>query len=130
MEIEKRGGLFSDWNKDVRDVYMDPLHNLIQTLIEIPVYPPDITLMDVLKLREVAEGLDFDVGDLDLYDPRNFYEVHGKLMRLAVKKVEEELKPTNPLQEELNNIPRGWKDLEWNPQILKKKIAGEDDEHS
>ncbi len=111
MSEESKGGLFASWNEDVRKRYIRILDMIVSLLKEIPIYPPDITRMDVLNLMKVAQAMDLDISELNLYEPEVFFSVHGQLLRLAIEKVEEQLRPGNPVEESLNKIEKENPDL-------------------
>ena len=110
MESE-RGGLFQEWNEDLRRRYIQILDLVIRTLKEVPYYPFTITSIDVLKLREAAKAMDVEVDDYDLTDRITFFEIRGVLIKEAVKKVEVYLRPGNPLEEKMNEVKEDYKDL-------------------
>ena len=127
MNEAPRGSAWVQWNEDLRKRYIRILDSVINTLMDVPKFPPYITEMDVLKLREAAHAMGYDVEDLDLSDSGVFYDVRGELVRMAIEKVEEQLRPSNTLEDMLDNIPQEWKDLYWNPEALKKKLLGDED---
>lgn len=127
MNDAPRGSAWVQWNEDLRKRYIRILDSVINTLMDVPKFPPHITEMDVLKLREAAHAMGYDVEGLNLEDSKVFYDVRGELVRMAIEKVEEQLRPGNPVEEVIENIPHEWRDLYWNPSILKKKLLGDED---
>ena len=142
-------GLYQGWNTDLRQRYLQPLDEIIKILRKIPRFPFIITDLDVndlltalTALRKVDEGVMDEINESiwqltgvdngfdiqSLYNPHIFSIVRGSVLGIAIKKVEKgELKPGNPVEEVIDNIPQEWKDLNWDPKNLKKKLIGDED---
>ncbi len=94
---ESRGSVYQGWNEDLRRRYIQILDIVIQNLKETPYYPFTITKVDILKLMECAKAMNYTIDeDNDLRDRETFFNVRGEIIKLAIKKVEEVLKPTDP----------------------------------
>ncbi len=105
MEIEKKkGSVYQEWNEDVRRRYIRILDLIIENLIETPYYPFTITEIDVLKIMEASKAMNIDISDRNLYDKDEFFKLRGEIIREAIKKVEDFLKPTDPYAELLTKL--------------------------
>ena len=100
MEIEKKkGSVYQQWNEDVRRHYIRILDLIIGNLIEMPCYPFTITEIDILKITEAAKAMNIDISDIDPQDKNEFFKLRGEIIRKAIEKVEEFLRPTDPYSE-------------------------------
>ena len=104
MEDKRRGSVYQDWNEDLRKRYIRILDIVIKSLIETPYYPFVITKMDILKIREAAKAMNLDISDVDLRNKDEFFEVRGKIIKTAIEKVEETLRPTDPYAQVVNAL--------------------------
>ena len=105
MEIEKKkGSVYQEWNEDIRRRYIRILDLVIKNLIETPYYPFTITEIDVLKITEAAKAMNIDISDRELWDKDEFFKLRGEIIRKAIEKVEEFLRPTDPYAEGLAKI--------------------------
>lgn len=107
----RKGSVYQDWNEDVRKRYIQVLDLIIRNLKEIPYYPFCITEIDVLKLTESARAMGIEVDEKKLYNKQRFFEIRGEVIKAAVKKVEEYLKPTNPLEDAVKAADEEFPDL-------------------
>ncbi len=117
MNDKEHGSLFADWNRDLRERYIQILDLIIRNLKETPYYPFTITDMDALKLREAAKAMGVELDDYNLYDRTTFFEMRGEVIKRAVEKVEEYLRPGNPLEEALEKEKEKYKDLDFGDEI-------------
>ncbi len=104
QDNKPRGSVYQDWNEDLRKRYIRILDIVIQNLVETPYYPFTITTTDVLKITEAAKAMNIDISDIDLTDKDEFYKLRGKIIRAAIEKVEEYLKPTDPYAQIVNTL--------------------------
>ena len=123
---ENKGSVFQQWHSAILPNYTMILHSLISLLNRLPRSAFFITQQDIDDLTLLAAAFDVEIEG-NLRDRQVFNHYLGVLKKKAKEAAEKELRPGNPVEEVIDNIPQEWKDLNWNPKNLKKKLIGDED---
>lgn len=98
MAVDERpkGSVYQQWHETVLRPYAEILRMLIKKIEALPRYPFTITETDIKEMKLLAAAFDVPLDGLDLYDEDNYYYVLGRITRMALEKVEKDLKPEDP----------------------------------
>ena len=115
-ENKNTGGVFANWHDKVLKSYMDILRIEIEKLKTLPASEWLITEGDVDDLLELAAifGVEISEEDIDeLYNLRVYKYYLGLIKKRAKDMILEDLRPGNPLEQDLKEAEKQWKDLDF-----------------